>query len=291
MAARLDAALGILNGLVGDYLERTGNPLATPMVCQPREGLPNSSKAVVLIHGLMGTEEHWAFENGDDYGSLLSRDAGWAPRYLRYNTGRSIAENGVALDAVLEAMVARWEGPLDEVMLLGHSMGGLVARAACHVAGLKTSGWLPKVKRAIYVGTPHQGAPMERIGRVVSKVLKAVPDPYTQLIAQLADLRSDGIKDLGDADLRDEDRARRVASVSLKDPHHPVPLLPQLRHLLIAGSVSQTPWLAALFGDAVVPLGSATNGLLDAKILPGILHMPLAHRPEVYEAISAWSRE
>lgn len=289
MGAKVESALGLLNGIVGDYLVRSGNPLATPMVCVPREGLPHSSRAVVLIHGLMGTEAHWKFENGEDYGSMLSRDLGWAPRYLRYNTGLTISENGARLSTVLEAVVAGWEGPLEEIMLVGHSMGGLVARAACHVAGTQGSRWLPLVKKAIYVGTPHLGAPMERVGRVISKVLKAVEDPYVQLIAQIAELRSDGIKDLGDADLRDEDRARRVASVALRDPRHPVPLLPQIRHLLIAGTIHPAPWVGSLFGDAIVPLGSATNGLVDAVILPGILHMPLAHRAEVYEAILRWT--
>jgi triacylglycerol lipase len=291
MGAKVESALSVLNGIVGDYLVRTGNPLAMPMVCLPREGLPNATRAVVLVHGLMGTETNWTFENGEDYGSMLGRDFGWAPRYLRYNTGLPIARNGADLSKTLDALVAGWDGPLDEIMLLGHSMGGLVTRAACHVAGLQGSAWLSKVKRAIYVGTPHLGAPMERVGRVVAKVLKAVDDPYTQLIAQIAELRSDGIKDLGNADLREEDRARRLAGVRLSDPRHPVPLLPQIRHLLIAGTIHPAPWAGALFGDAMVPLGSATNGLLDAKILPGILHMPLAHRMEVYDAIRAWLGE
>ncbi len=292
MGAKVETALGLLNGLVGDYLVRNKNPLAVQMVCLPRKGLPNSSRAVVLIHGLMGTERTWEFKEGEDYGSMLSRDQGWAPRYLRYNTGLTISENGASLSQTLQALVAGWDGPLSEIMLLGHSMGGLVARAACHVAGVAgDTRWLPLVKRAIYVGTPHRGAPMERIGRVVSKVLQRLEDPYAQLIAQIAELRSDGIKDLGDAELREEDRARRRARFTLRDPYHPVPLLPQIRHLLIAGTIHPTPWLGTLFGDSIVPLASATLGLLDAKIIPGISHLPLAHRAEVYEAIAPWCAE
>ena len=268
MGAKVDAVLGILNGVVGDYLDRTGNPLATQMTCS---GEGTGRRAVVLIHGLMGTLAHWAFPNGDDYGALLKKDLGWAPRYVTYNTGLPISQNGAALDAVLERLVDGWEGPMDELMLVGHSMGGLVARAACHVAAGKASRWLPKVKRAIYVGTPHLGAPMEKVGRVVAQVLHAVPDPYTQLVGQIADLRSTGIKDLGDA--------------KLSDAHHPVPLLPGIRHVLIAGTVHESPLLAALFGDTVVPLSSATQGLLDAHIIPGVTHMALAHHPLVYDAI------
>lgn len=275
MGAKVETALAVLNGLVGDYLARTDNPLATQMECVAREGAAGSTRAVVLIHGLMSTELTWRFPDGEDYGSMLGRDLGWAPRYIRYNTGLPIAVNGAELSRTLEGLVAGWNGPLEEILLLGHSMGGLVARAACHTATVEGSRWLPLVRRAIYVGTPHLGAPMERAGRVISRVLTTVEDPYTHLIAQIADLRSVGIKDLGDP-------------LALGDARHPVPLLPQLRHLLIAGTVHPTPWLGSLFGDAIVPLASATNGLLDAKIIPGVLHLPLAHHRQVYEAIVSW---
>lgn len=276
MRTKVDSALAVLNGVVGDYLSRTGNPLATPMVCMAREGAASSSRAVVLIHGLMGTDITWAFDNGEDYGSMLARDQGWSPRYLHYNTGLTISQNGAELSEVLDRLVDEWKGPLEEILLLGHSMGGLVARAACHVAAVKGgTWWLPLVKRAIYVGTPHTGAPLERVGRVVSRVLQKVDDPYAQLIAQIAELRSEGIKDLGDGKI-------------LKDARHPVPLLPQIRHLLIAGTIHPSPWLGALFGDLMVPLPSATNGLIDARILPGVLHLPLAHHADVYTAIADW---
>jgi pimeloyl-ACP methyl ester carboxylesterase len=299
MGTRLDLALGILNGTIGDYLARTANPLATPMECihagRPlrleRATLatalaPVTGKVVVLIHGLMGTEAHWAFPAGGDYGSMLAQDLGFTPIYLRYNTGQPISENGVALSALLDGLVGAWPVEPSELLLLAHSMGGLVARAACHVASTAgESRWLPRVRRAIYIGTPHRGAPMERAGRVIARVLNSIDDPYARLLGQLADLRSDGIKDLGDADLRPEDRARRTHAIGLRDARHPVPLLAGIDHFLIAGTVSADPLLAALFGDIVVPVASATNGLLAARIIPRVAHQPLAHHPEVYTAI------
>src|SRR6185436_16834441 len=95
----------------------------------------------------------------------------------------------------------------EELILIGYSMGGLLVRGACHVAALRQLAWLPRVKTAIYVGTPHLGAPAERVGRLVAKLLQAIPDPYTRLVGSLSDLRSAGVKNLGDADLRHEDRA------------------------------------------------------------------------------------
>lgn len=314
MGKKLELAIAVLNGAVGDHLARTGNGLATAMTCiaagQPlpieRAALsvahPGASPRIaILLHGLMCTEDIWAHEDGSDYGSLLARDHGFTPLYVRYNSGLPIAENGKALAALLEELVVAYPLPIEEIVPIGYSMGGLVVRSACHLASVATtaSRWLPLVHRAIYVGTPHLGAPMERVGRVVAKLLRAVDDPYTQLAAELADLRSDGVKDLGDADLRHEDRARRLPRVSVRDPRHPVPLLPDIEHFLVAGSLSTDARLASLFGDSVVPLGSATDGsCIDAatfalppshvRIVSGASHLTLAHDAAVYEHLRGW---
>ena len=170
---------------------------------------------------------------------MLQRDVGFTPLYLRYNSGLPIPDNGADFSQVLTQLVAAWPTAVTELLLVGYSMGGLVVRSACHVAALQALPWLGLVKRAIYVGTPHRGAPMERAGRVLAKVLHAVDDPYTRLFAQVANLRSDGVKDLGDADLTEEDRASRNWT-ALTDKNHPVPLLASIRHQLIAGSVRKS---------------------------------------------------
>ena len=315
MGKKLELTIAILNGAVGDHLARTGNGLATAMhlvgpggheLRLDREALlrayPNASpRVVILLHGLMCTEDIWAYTpGGDDYGSMLARDLGFTPFYVRYNSGRSIAENGREFASLLARLVAAYPVAVQEIVPLGYSMGGLVVRSACHAATVAhDESWLPFVRRALYVGTPHQGAPMERVGRLVSTVLRAVDDPYTRLVAEIADVRSDGVKDLGHADLREEDRARRSESVSLRDPRHPVPLLPRIQHFLVAGSLSTKSWVASLFGDSMVPLKSATDGgCVDAKsfafppdhvaIVHGASHVALAHDPRVYEHLKRW---
>jgi pimeloyl-ACP methyl ester carboxylesterase len=251
-------------------------------------------RVVVLVHGLMCTESVWG-EPGEDYGALLDRDLGTTAVYVRYNSGRAIADNGEALAALLEALALAWPVPLEEIVPIGFSMGGLVLRSACHVASTATapSRWLPLVRRAVYVGTPHLGAPLERAGRLVTRVLDAIQDPYTQLVASLAELRSEGIKDLGDADLRREDRSRRLG---LSDREHPVPLLPNIRHCLLAGTVSDDPTLAALFGDTIVPVRSGTGvgaapTLARVKVFPRVTHLGLAAHPDVYDEIRAFCAE
>lgn len=307
MGAKLERTLAVLNGLVGDYLAREGNGLATEMACfrdgarlaMEREAIARAFPAAgprvaVFVHGVMCTEDIWRFSDGSDYGSRLAAKLGITPLYVRYNSGRSIAENGAALAELLTALVAAYPRPIEELILVGYSMGGLLVRGACHVAAMRELDWLSRVRRAIYVGTPHLGAPAERVGRLVAKVLHAIPDPYTRLIGQIGDLRSAGIKDLGDADLREQDRASAGAGRrSLRDPRHPVPLLPAIQHTLIAGSLSLDPRLAPLFGDAIVPIASATGStLLDAAglaiprervhVVHGCSHLDLAHHEDVY---------
>jgi triacylglycerol lipase len=309
MGRALETTLAVLNGAVGDYLARTHNGLATPMaVVQGDRAIPlsrpelvkafadASPRVVVLVHGLMCTETVWDFADGQTYGSMLARDLGYTPLYVRYNSGLAIADSGAALARLLGTLVTEYPVPIEELVLLGFSMGGLVIRAACHHASAARSAWLALVRRAIYVGTPHLGAPYERFGRVVAKVLGAVNNPYTQLIAEIANLRSAGLQDLGDADLRHEDRASR-STVRLRDWRHPVPLLPAMDHYLVAGAVSREPVLAALFGDSVVPVRSAMHHDPDAdealppghvKLVSGVAHMGLAHDPDVYLHIRAW---
>ena len=315
MGARLDQSIAILNGLLGDYLQREGNGLALQMelrrdgkrVEASQTGLAAAyadatPRAVVFVHGVMCDEGIWRFPDGGDYGQRLQRDLGITPLYVRYNSGLSIADNGEALDALLDSLVACYPIPLHELILVGFSMGGLLVRSACHHASMRESLWLPQVKRAIYVGTPHAGAPAERWGRLATRVLRSIPDPYTRLIGQIADLRSAGVKDLGDADLRHEDRASTSNRMSLRDRRHPVPLLPGIEHSLIAGSLSVEPAVASLLGDGIVPLTSAQGcgaialsqddiSAAHVCVLAGRSHLDLAHDDEAYVFIRTWCEE
>ncbi len=327
-----DQLLAVVNGLVGDYLVRSQNALAitadffvdgvplppTRAAFAARVQQP-SSRVVVLVHGLMGTERNWqppmppsaAKDAADpatlpdpattatlakptvpDFGAQLAADHGFVPFYVRYNSGQAIADSGVQLATLLNQLCDCYPVPITELLLVGHSMGGLVIRAACHQAAMEQSAWLRIPMRAAYIGTPHRGAPFERLGRVTTNFLAAINDPVTRLLASIAGLRSAGIQDLGDADVRHEDRARRQAQLSLRDPRHPVPLLASMQHLLIAGAISDKAWLTALFGDSIVPLASARNdGEIDpcnVVTIAGITHMQMLHDPRVYSALTNW---
>ena len=314
MGKGLDQTLAVLNGLLGDYLARTGNGLATEIGCYhggarlalDREALARchplpSARVVVLVHGVMCTESIWTHPDGTDYGQQLTRDLGFTPIYVRYNSGLPIADSGAQLAQLLEQLVQVYPTAIEELLLIGYSMGGLLVRRACHVAEAAGHAWLARVRRAIYLGTPHLGAPAERMGRAVVGLLQAIDDPYTRLIAEIGALRSAGLKDLGHADLRHEDRALERPWWPLGDPRHPLPLLSSLRHYLIAGSLTLDPRLTWLFGDAIVPVASATNGgqaLTSAelpaarvRVLPGLSHLALPRHPDVYEHIKTFCED
>ena len=306
-------ALAVVNGTLGDHLVRRDNGLALPMtfiedgVPCALAALPRAARVVVLVHGMMNTETVWRDAEGSDFGTRLHSDAGLTPLYLRYNTGRAIADNGAEFAMLLEELV-RAQPQIEEIVLLGFSLGGLVTRAACHVAATSTSTWLPLLRRCIYIGTPHRGAPLERGGRVLAKLMRAIPDPYAQLAAQIGDLRSDGIKDLGDADLTHEHREARAPRLRLSDPQHPVPLLMGIAHYLVGGrlladndaALRAPAFLRALFGDAIVSVPSSTHegepaleGLRAerVRIVEALAHYQLPTSPAVYAHVRAWCAE
>ncbi|KYG08568.1 hypothetical protein BE21_22950 [Sorangium cellulosum] len=313
MGNNLERVVGVLNGLLGDHLQRTSNGLATAMqLVRDGRRLPlarafpataaarATPRVVVLVHGLMSTEEIWTMPDGETYGSRLARDLGYTPFYVRYNSGLRVSENGEALDVLLEQLVCASAVAVEELVLIGHSMGGLVARSAAHAASDKPRRWLPLVKRAFYLGTPHLGAPLERFGNAVTWALASIGNPYTKLIADIVNLRSGGMKDLGYANLRREDW--EGAGALLQNRRHPVPLLPHIRHHLIAGALTADPRLSLLFGDAMVSLRSATGRAVaedrcspfpqaHARIMPSLGHLRLAHDPDVYAQIRAWCEE
>lgn len=304
VSLQLGRALSALNGLVGDRLSEARSPLALRMAFIDEEvALPPgpvtlpSRRVALFVHGLMDRENTWFFDDGG-YGVWLQRDLQMAPLYLRYNSGRAIADNGLELANLLERALGP-RASTTELTLIGHSMGGLVLRSACHHASLLDHAWLRTVRRSIYLGTPHHGAPLERAGRTLTALLdlahEVVGDPVTRLIADLGNLRSAGIQDLGDADLRHEDRQRRQRTYALRDRDHPVPLLPEFDHYLIAATLTDEPWLRDLFGDAIVPLHSATAKQLEAPSLPashitilrGMTHTALSHDRRVYAQLHA----
>lgn len=305
-----EALLAALNGVVGDHLAATGNPLALPMTLRHggrdldldgdlAAALPAAGpRLLVLVHGLCRNDRQWD-QDGHDHGAALARDQGWTPLYLRYNSGLHISENGRALADLLEALLARWPVPVARLAVLAHSMGGLVARSACRQGAAAGHAWPGRLGDLVFLGTPHHGAPLERGGHWLERALDL--SPHTGPFARLARLRSAGITDLRFGNLLAEDWQGRDRFSHGKDTRVPVPLPEGVRCRALAGRAGKAPgsWKGRLLGDGLVPLDSALGRHRDpARCLAfpadslwtgeGMDHLDLLARPEAYARIRAW---
>jgi pimeloyl-ACP methyl ester carboxylesterase len=305
---RRDAAVAAINGLWGDHLADTENPLAIPMHLRHAERplalnrqtlasdvAPSSGKLLVLVHGLCMNERNWR-SAAHDHGAALARDLGYTPLYLRYNTGRHIATNGREFAALLERLVHEWPVPISEIVLLGHSMGGLVARSACHYAEQAGHGWLRHLEKIVCLGTPHHGAPLERAGNQLDALLDI--SPYTAPFTRLGRARSAGIKDLRYGHiLNEEDPGKRRPPTA--DTQAALP--DEVRCFVIAAAKEARPYglSAELLGDGLVPVSSALGRHRDAALsLPippsqqrvcyGLGHFDLLDSHEVYDQLHDW---
>jgi pimeloyl-ACP methyl ester carboxylesterase len=309
--ARVGALVAVVDGLIGDTLEREASPLAEPMrVCV--EGRPvdldapalaaafpqASGRLCVFVHGLMETERAWR-RGGDSYGARLERELGITPVDVRFNTGRRISANGRALDELLERLLAAWPAPVEQVALVGHSMGGLVARSACHQAHGRGTSWVDAVRHVVSLGSPHAGAPLEQGVHLASAALHALPE--TRPLGGLLRRRSGGIRDLRAGSLVDEDWAGRDPDALLGAAAAEVPLLQGATHCFVAASLTRDPShpLGRLIGDALVLVPSA-SGRGRARRIPfrpehgmvlgGAHHFALLGHPEVYGQLRDWLR-
>ncbi len=151
-SAERDAVLAALNGVLGDHLAASGNPLAVPMRLRC-EGEP-TGKVLLLAHGLCLNDRQWR-RKGHDHGAALAADAGFTPVYLHYNSGLHVSTNGRALADLIEALLQDWPVPVEELVILAHSMGGLVSRSACHYARTAGHDWPRHLRKIVFLGTPE----------------------------------------------------------------------------------------------------------------------------------------
>ena len=307
-----EAVLAALNGVMGDRLLASQNPLATPMTLRYQHQaleigkpptLPQATgKVLLLIHGLCMNDLQWqtgAQEQIVDHGAALATQLGYTPVYLRYNTGLHVSINARELSRQLEQLVERWPRAAQELTVLAHSMGGLLIRGACHCARQENLRWPEQLKNIVFLGTPHHGAPLERAGNWVDVLLGS--SPYSRPFARLAQLRSAGITDLRYGHLLDADWQGRERFQRQPDRRLPVPLPEGVNCYAIAATLAAKRSLLAdrLTGDGLVPLRSAlgqhddpSRSLAFAANRQSIRyrtnHMQLLSSPAVTQQLLQW---
>jgi hypothetical protein len=191
----------VLNGVLGDYLEAKENPLAIKMDFRP-VGEAANGRILLMIHGSCLNDQTWT-RGGHNHGLRLATELNKTPVFLRYNSGRHISTNGRELSELLEELLVGWTQPVEELMVLAHSMGGLVLRSALYYAQQQEKMWPQYLRKIVFLGTPHHGAPLEQLGNYLDAVLATIP--YTQPLARLARVRSAGVTDLRYGNLLDQD--------------------------------------------------------------------------------------
>lgn len=270
-----DALRCVLNGVLGDHLSTSANPLAIPMELRHAgRQLPMASalsaalptagpRLLLLAHGLCMNDRQW-LRDGHDHGAALADALGMTPVYVRYNSGRHVSENGRELSLLLEELLPAWPVPLEEITVLAHSMGGLVARSAIHVAQERQHAWLGRLRSVAFLGTPHHGAPLERAGSWFEGALGR--SPYTAPLARLGMLRSAGITDLRYGSIHPADLPGRDRFARGGDTRRPVPLPADVACYALAASLgSGAADPKHLVGDGMVPLASALGRHADPE--------------------------
>ncbi|WP_322861827.1 esterase/lipase family protein [Aeromonas allosaccharophila] len=305
------ALIATLNGVMGDALVESHNALATPMTLryqgEPLDwqamptDLPREGRVLLMVHGLCMNDLQWqTLYQGEpvNHGEQLANALGYQPFYVRYNSGLPIAQNGQALALLLEQLLTHWPGDLKEITIMGYSMGGLVARSACHHASVAGLTWPARLANLIFLGTPHHGAPLEHAGHWLEQLLPA--SAYTEPFVRLTRLRSTGIKDLRHGKVI-ETLAPPDPTVPMRDPREPLPLPCGVNCYAIAATTAAKRSLLAdrLIGDGLVPLHSALGQHREARhqlaFLPAhtlivyrTSHMALLGSPQVSQQLLRW---
>lgn len=313
----VQSVISATNGVFGDFLARSGNGLATPLGFRSRDGRPlkptraalaaehpeASGDVAVYLHGLCCDERIWSAyadrHDGDSYAGKLQREQGWTPMFLRYNSGRHISENGEDFAVALETLLAHWPVKVRRVALIGHSMGGLIARSAAHQALDAGLLWPALISHLVCLGSPHHGAPLERFGHLATSLLDLLD--ITRPLATAINGRSAGIKDLRHGSLRHDDWQGYDLDRVGHDTRRPVQPLPKARHHYVGAMLGEGPAHPAtqLIGDGLVLADSAAGrhrdealtvpfGPGDGVLLPGLHHLQLVNHPEVYRHLARW---
>ena len=288
------AVRGVAHGL-GSGIDGALRALL-PLLDRPAEADPAALRLqrptphlLLMLHGLCMNDLQWR-RGGHDHTEVLAQALQATPVHLRYNSGLPIAANGRALAERLERLLSVWPAALQGITLVGHSMGGLLARSAMHAGQRAGHRWPHRVRHLVFLGTPHHGAPLERAGHGADLLLAS--SPFSAPLARLGRLRSAGITDLRHGQVRAADEAA---------PEAPLPLPEGVACLAVAACLASRRDLLAdrLVGDGLVPLRSALGEHDDParrlafargnqRVVYRTGHLDLLSSPAVADQLRRW---
>ncbi|MBK8470599.1 MAG: hypothetical protein WAR57_02785 [Candidatus Phosphoribacter sp.] len=280
-------ALGVINGVAGDRLERDHSSIALPTTLRQHgrdvplttEALlaaygPGHRRLVVFLHGLVETELSWRFRARQrwadpqvSYGSLLERDEGWLPLYLRYNSGAAITTSAERFNDLMDTLVVAWPEPIDELAIVGHSMGGLVAMTAL---SHDDRPWMRLVRAVVTLGSPRDGAPLERTAAVIEELTERTG--WARWFGGLIGVRSGGIRDM-------------------HDPVTHPPMPDRIDEYAVLATLTPGSWHSGVprIGDGLVPIPEVHH--CETAVVHGLHHLDLLNHPQVYPLLRGWLPE
>ena len=306
-----EAIRSVLNGVIGDYLEEKENPLKISMQFRHesktiqldkkslQETYPNiNGKILLMVHGSCMNDIQWTRKD-HNHGEELANDLDKTPIYLHYNSGHHISSNGRKFNGLLEKLLLNWPVPVEELIIIAHSMGGLVTRSALHYGIQQQNTWTEQLKKIVFLGTPHHGAALERIGNYLDVILESIP--YAKPFARLGKIRSAGVTDLRYGNLIDEDWHGNDRFEINGDQRRNIPLHKQVDCYSIAADIgkSTAPVTPRILGDGLVDVKSALGQHKDpAKDLKFLKkntwvsyesnHLDLLDNPKIYAKMKKW---
>lgn len=303
------ALISVMNGVMGDSLLHHRNPFSIDMSMryqgealdwQAMPVMPEvTGKILVLIHGLCMNDLQWSMNSAQSHGSMLAQELGYTPLYLRYNSGLHSSINGRELSGQLEEMLEHWPVEVEEITILAHSMGGLLTRGAFHYAQEDGLNWPGYLKNIIFLGTPHHGAPLERMGNLLDVVLDLTS--YTAPFSRIGKLRSAGITDLRHGHVLDEDWHGLDRFHRKPDARKGMDLPEGVACYAVAATLSAPDGALkhSAIGDGLVPVSSALgeheDGHYELVFAPESQltvyrtgHLELLSSPEVAQQLLKW---
>ncbi len=309
-----ETILAILNGVIGDYLDKNNNPLAIPMQLRHQnktiplniDGINKvyskiNGRILLMVHGLCMNDMQWN-HNNHNHGELLARELNLTPVYLHYNGGLHISTNGQNLNMILEELIKVWPIPVEELIIVAHSMGGLISRSAFHYGKKEKNTWTKYLKKIVFLGSPHHGAPLERVGNYVDLLFKTIH--YVKPFARLAKMRSSGITDLRFGNLVEEDWKGIDRFEKYPDKRVHIALPENVNCYTIAATTGKKgdDLKAKIVGDGLVQLQSALGQHKDVNkklhfkesniyIVYENNHMDLLSNMKIYNKIKTWLLE
>ena len=299
------------NAIWGDELAHRSSALATSLQLRSPKGdrvpvnpialqqaYPEAgSDLVLLIHGWNETEAAWSREEDSSRPHLVSTIE--APDrtclLVRYNTGLSVAASGGALAELIDSVAASWPTAIENIHIVGHSMGGLVARNAVGRAVDLEIGWVGSLRNLVTLGTPHLGSPIEKSLALATRALQVAPE--SRPIGDFLDLRSRGIKDLRYGGVVNHDWIEHKWIRPLAPDGDDGGLPESVAQHFATGVITKDPAhpLGVIFGDLVVRPGSGTGqsrhrsvSATNLRVFGGQKHTDIIHDPEVHRQVRAW---